>query len=85
MEKKRKAEAEVRERQRRQYHQQRLIEPEESEDEHSVFNQVRTMMDEIRRDRAIITDLANQVTPERIVVSDLANKMKQQAKSVRNS
>ena len=53
-----------------------------SEDEHSVFNQVRTMTDEIKRDRTIITDLANQDTLESTVISKLANKLEQQGKSV---
>ena len=69
-------EAEVRERQQRHQHQQQQNEQEESDNEHSIFNQVRTMMDEIKRDRAIITDIANQVTIERTVISNLADKMK---------
>ena len=32
-------------------------------------------MNEIKRDKATITNLANQVTIERTVISDLANKM----------
>ena len=60
----------------RQNHQQQLIKLEELEDEHSIFNQMRMMMDAVTRDRTISTDLTNQVTLERTVISDLANKIK---------
>ena len=40
-EKKRNAETEAKERQQRHPHQQQIIEQKESEDEHSVFNQVK--------------------------------------------
>ena len=39
------------------------------------------MMDQVTRERVIITDLAVQVALERTIITDLANKMEQQAKS----
>ena len=80
--KERKVEAEVRERQQQHQHQQRLSEQEESEGEHSVFNQVRMMMNQIKRDQASITDIPNQVTIERTVISDIADEMEKQVKVV---
>ena len=72
-EKRRKEEAVVRERQWQ--HQLRWPEQEESEDEHSVFTHVRTMMNQIKQDKARITEIANQVTIKRTVISYIADKM----------
>ena len=72
----------MRERQRRHKYQQRLSKQEDSKDEHSVFPHVRTMMNQIKQDRASITDIANQFTIKRTVISDIADKMEMQANAV---